>query len=126
MEGSQTPDLTVITYGGMLPIVEEAIQFLRETEELEVEVIVPSLLAPLPRNTLLQQLMSRPAIAVVEESHHEYGVGAEILAMLLEAGYQGEAIRVGTDPVPIPAARSLERQVLPDKELIVANLLELF
>jgi len=126
VEGSQTPDLTVITYGGMLPIVEEAIQFLRETEELEVEVMVPSLLAPLPRNTLMKQLLNRPAIAVVEESHHEYGVGAELLAMLLEAGYQGEAIRVGTDPVPIPAARSLERQVLPDKELIIANLLELF
>lgn len=124
---SQGPaDITLVSFGGMLPVVERVARQLRETEELAVDIVAPALLAPLPRRTLLSALMHSPRIAVIEESHHEFGVGAELLASLAEAGYRGQVLRLGTAPVPIAAARSLESAQLLDEPAIVAALLDLF
>jgi 2-oxoisovalerate dehydrogenase E1 component len=124
--GSEEPDVTVVSFGGMLPFVERAATRLRADEELSVEIVTPSLLSPLPRATLMHALLSRPRIAVVEESHHEFGFSAELLACLAEARYRGRVIRLGTPPAPIAAARSLENLQLVDERAIVRKILELF
>jgi 2-oxoisovalerate dehydrogenase E1 component len=124
--GSATPDLTLVAFGGMLPLAERAAEQLEREEELSVEIVSPSLLAPLPRQTLNALLMGRPRVLVVEESHHEFGVSAELLASLCEAGYRGKAARVGMPPVPVASARSLERAQLPDEQTIIATALSLF
>lgn len=121
--GSASPDITLVSFGGMLPVVERAAKRLVDEEELEVEIVAPSMLAPLPRQSLLSVLLSRTAILVVEESHHEFGVSAEILASLAEAGYHGKSMRIGTMPVPIASARSLERDQMPDEKIIVDRVL---
>jgi 2-oxoisovalerate dehydrogenase E1 component len=120
------PDVTIVTYGGMLPVVEEVARRLEVDEEIAVEVVVPALLAPFPKATIAGHLLHRTRVVVVEESHHEFGVGAEILASLLEAGFAGRALRIGTPPVPISSARSLEKQVLPDEDSIIEQILRLF
>lgn len=124
--GAVDPDVTLVGFGGMLPFIERAAQRLADEEELEVEIVAPALLSPLPRNTLLEALLESPRIVVVEESHHEFGVSAELLACLAEAGYRGTVVRLGLPPVPIAAARSLERAQLIDENVIVDNVLELF
>lgn len=123
--GADEPDVTVLCFGGMLPVVEQAAERLRTEEELAIEIIVPALLSPLPRGTLLAALMKRERVLVVEESQHEYGVSAEILALLAEAGFAGQVQRMGAAPVPIASARSLERDQIPDENAVVAAVLEL-
>jgi 2-oxoisovalerate dehydrogenase E1 component len=120
------PDITIITYGGMLPVVEQAVQVLEDREELSVEVLVPSLLSPLPRASLFAHLKTRARVLVAEESQHEFGISAEILAMLMEKGFRGRAGRVGSPPVPISSARSLEAEIIPDAAAVVAAALRLF
>lgn len=122
----ERPDITILTYGGMLPLVEDVAEYLEEEEELEVEIVVPALLAPLPKAGLISQLRKSPRLAVVEEAHDDFGVGAEILASLMEAGYGGRAIRIGTPPVPISSARSLERRILPSRDRLIHEILDLF
>jgi 2-oxoisovalerate dehydrogenase E1 component len=124
--GSEDPDLTLVAYGGMLPVVEAVAGRLEGEEELDVEIVAPSLLAPMPKGTLIQRLLARRRIVVVEESHHEYGIAAEIAACLAERGFAGELLRIGTPPVPIASARSLERQIIPDEQAIVERILDLF
>jgi 2-oxoisovalerate dehydrogenase E1 component len=124
--GSTAPDLTLVAFGGMVTLAERAAQRLEQEEELNVEIVVPALLAPMPRRTLLAALMNRPRIAVVEESHHQFGVSAELLATLVESGFRGKVVRLGAEPVPIASARSLERDQLPDEDAIFAKALELF
>lgn len=123
--GSVEPDITLLSYGGMLPVAEKAARILREVEELEVEIIAPSLLAPLPREALLNALLHRSHVLVVEEAHHHFGFSAEILALLAENGFQGKVARLGTAPVPIASARSLESAQLPDEKSIVAAVMDL-
>lgn len=124
--GSRNPDVTFVSYGGMLPVVEAAARSLEDDEELAIEIVAPSLLSPLPRASLIGHLAARARVVIVEESHHDFGVGAEIAAALLESGFKGDLLRIGTPPVPIASARSLERSLIPDEALIVGQVLDLF
>ncbi|MDP3537333.1 MAG: thiamine pyrophosphate-dependent enzyme [Azonexus sp.] len=123
--GSAEPDITLLSYGGMLPIAEKAARILEENEELSVEIIAPALLSPLPRFALLKALLHRPRILVVEEAHHQFGFSAEVLAMLAENGYRGKVARLGSAPVPIASARSMESVQLPDEEAIVSAVMNI-
>jgi 2-oxoisovalerate dehydrogenase E1 component len=125
-QGRGEADVTLVSFGGMLPVVERAAARLRTEEELVVDIVAPALLAPMPRDTLLAALLPCPRVVVVEESHHEFGVAAELLACMAEAGYRGQVLRVGTPPAPIAAARSLEVAQLPDEQAVIDNVLDLF
>jgi 2-oxoisovalerate dehydrogenase E1 component len=124
--GSDRPDVTLVTYGGMLPSVE-AVAARLEAEELSVRIVVVSLIAPLPRHSLLPLLITGACerIAVIEEAPSAHGFGAELGASLLENGYTGRYRRIGAAPVPIPAARSLEHDVIPSEEFIATEILSL-
>lgn len=124
--GADDPDVTLVAYGGMLPLAEAAARRLEDEEELEVEIVAPSLLAPMPKGTLIRHLLGRRRVVVVEESHGDYGVAAEIAACLAERRFVGEFLRIGTPPVPIASARSLERQIIPDEDAIFERILEMF
>jgi 2-oxoisovalerate dehydrogenase E1 component len=114
-------DLTVVAYGGALPGVERAVRML-EGEDLGVEIVSPCLLHPLPRQTLGDLLMGSARVAVVEEAPLGTGFGAELAATLLESGFRGKLKRFAPPPVPIPAARSLEAQVLPNETRLFEQL----
>jgi 2-oxoisovalerate dehydrogenase E1 component len=120
---TDSADACIVTWGGMLLEVEKAVKRLEGDEELRVDVLVPALLNPLPRSTMMTLLRRYDVILVAEESHHEYGVSAELLAMLAESGHKCISVRVGTPPVPIASARTLEREIIPDSEKIVTALL---
>jgi 2-oxoisovalerate dehydrogenase E1 component len=120
VSGVDDPDLTIVTYGGMLPIVEKVVSALAD-EELSVSVVVPSLLQPLAKATLLPLLLAKRCIAIVEETPAGPGFGSELMAALLEHGYPGRVRRFAPPPVPIPAARSLETAVLPDERSLFGD-----
>ena len=121
VSGPDDADLTIVTYGGMLPIVEKVVAALTD-EELSVSLVVPSLLQPLPKATLLESLTSSGHIAIVEETPAGPGFGSELMAALLEHGYRGQVRRFAPAPVPIPAARSLEAEVLHDERRLFSSL----
>jgi 2-oxoisovalerate dehydrogenase E1 component len=124
--GGRGADLVILTYGGMVGLVEQVAALLAEEEELEVAIVVPALLSPLPRHQLATALLDAPRVLIAEESVTPFGVGAEIATVLLEAGFRGRLARVGAPPVPIPSARSLEAAVLPDRDTIIDAALGLF
>lgn len=114
-----SPEITIVTYGGMLPPVEKFADELRQ-EEIGVELVVPSLLSPVPKSSLLAHLLQRPCVAVFEEGYGDSGFGLALGSALAEAGYKGRFRRLNTPSVPIPAARSLEPVVLPDSRAMMA------
>jgi 2-oxoisovalerate dehydrogenase E1 component len=115
------PDLTLVAYGGALPMVERVAEALGE-EDLEVELVVPSLLQPFPRHTLLDLLKDRERVAIIEESPFGPGFGSELAATLCENGFSGRLRRLAPPPVPIPAARTLESAILPDERRLFESL----
>lgn len=119
---ADAPDVTLVTYSGMLPVVEQLADELI-AEELSVEIVAPALLNPVPVHQLCRHLAGRQAVVVVEEGYAETGFGCALGAALLESGFRGRFARVAPPPVPIPAARSLESRVLPGRDRILAAIL---
>ena len=60
----------------------------------------------------------------VRVQREDFDIGAEIAACLLEAGFRGQCFRLGTPPVPIASARSLERRILPDATKLIEDILD--
>jgi pyruvate/2-oxoglutarate/acetoin dehydrogenase E1 component len=126
VKGAAAADVTIVTYGGMTPTVEAVVSRL-EAEEVAVRTVIISLLAPLPRASLLRLVEPHcRRLAVVEEGHSAHGIGAELAAVLLESGYTGRFVRIGAPPVPLPAARSLESDVIPSEAFVFDEVASLF
>jgi pyruvate/2-oxoglutarate/acetoin dehydrogenase E1 component len=114
---------TVVTYGGMLPIVLEAATRLILERELFTEVVALGQLHPLDLAPVLESVARTGALVTVEEGTRTGGVGAEIAARVQEAAWddlQRPIERVAARDGIVPAARTLEDAMLPDVDDVVA------
>jgi pyruvate/2-oxoglutarate/acetoin dehydrogenase E1 component len=119
---------TLVTYGGMLPIVLEAATRLILEREVFTEVVVLGQLLPLDLDPVLESVARTGALVTVEEGTLTGGVGAEIAARVQEAAWddlQRPIVRVAARDGIIPAARTLEDAVLPDVDDVVAAVMAL-
>ena len=113
---------TLVTYGGMLPIVLEAATRLILERELFTEVVALSQLQPLELEPVLESVARTGALVTAEEGTRTGGIGAEIAARVQEAAWddlQRPIERVGARDGIIPAARTLEEAMLPGVEDVV-------
>ena len=108
-------DVTIVTLGLHVHRALEAAASL-EDDGIDAEVIDLRTLAPLDTETVLESVRKTGKLVVVDEDYHSYGVSGEIVARATEGALEGlESIqRVTTPDVPIPYARPLENEVLPD------------
>jgi pyruvate dehydrogenase E1 component beta subunit len=107
-EGS---DVTLIAYGGMVPVA------LAAADELEAsaEVVDVRSLKPLDEETLLGSVAKTGRAVVVQEAPRVAGFGAEIAAVLAEKAIldlRGPVLRVTGADVPFPFW-SIEEEYLP-------------
>jgi 2-oxoisovalerate dehydrogenase E1 component len=120
----ETPDVTLIAYGGSVPFAMEAAGRLLMEEELLCDVVAPSLIAPLPLHEIAGFLGNVQKIAVFEEGVARAGWGAEVVAALAEGtvnpsrGY----LRIGAPSSPLPSSKSLEKELLPDAGRVAGTL----
>jgi pyruvate dehydrogenase E1 component beta subunit len=117
-----TADLTLVTYGEMTEIAEDAMAQLFDEDEMLVEYVVVSQLAPLRIAPILESVRRTQRLVVLEEGTEPWGFGAEVVARVAEelgAELRGCA-RVAAHHLPIPNARPMEDAVLPDAARVVA------
>ena len=107
---------TIVTYGGMLPIVLEAATELILEHEVFCEVVALSQLLPLDLAPVVESVARTGACVTAEEGGLTGGVGAEIAARVQERSWgdlRRPVQRVAAHDGVIPAARELENQALP-------------
>ncbi len=80
--------------------------------------------APLDRAALSQAAAQTGRIIVVDEDYEGFGLSGEVAAVVLEAGLSVKFARVCTQ-TPIPYARYLEDQTLPNAARICASVRDL-
>lgn len=113
-------DMTVVTYGSMTEIVEEAMGRSFENDEIVAEYVVPSQLAPLRIEPILESVRRTGRLLVVEEGTGPWGFGAEVIARASEElGNPPRSRRVAAYHLPIPNTRAAEDRVLPNVERVV-------
>jgi 2-oxoisovalerate dehydrogenase E1 component len=119
LEGS---DLTLVTYGGMVPVSLEA----AGRVDTSVEVIDLRTLFPWDRETVLGSVVKTGRALIVQEPQGTAGVGADIAAVIAEeALYDLEApvLRVTGFDVPWPQF-AIESHALIDPTRVVAGIEE--
>jgi pyruvate dehydrogenase E1 component beta subunit len=111
-------DVTVVAYGGMVPVCLEA----AEGVDASVEVVDLRTLKPLDEATVLASVAKTGRAVVVQEAPRVCGFGAEVAALLAEKAIldlRGPVLRVTGYDVPFPYW-SVEHEYLPSAERVAA------
>lgn len=110
-------DVTVVSYSRLvlecLDIAEELAR-----EGVDVEVIDLRTISPLDRPTILASVAKTSRLVVVHEAVVDFGVGAEVVASVVQNGFwllDAPVERIGAGFSPAPYAPNLERAWLPQR-----------
>jgi len=118
-EGS---DVTLITYGRMVPICLEAAEQLAE-QGVSVEIVDPRTLVPLDKETLIRSAKKTGRVLIVHEACQTGGFGGELAAVVADSEaffYLDAPIkRLGGLDVPIPYCPELEKNVVPTVDTVI-------
>lgn len=112
--------LTIVAYGGMVPLAESAMKTLRDEEDIDCELLIPTQLYPLDLSPILESTGRTGRLLVVEEGQGFAGFGSETIAQIATHSAKPlRCARVNALPCGIPAAKSAETDVLPNAAGIV-------
>ncbi|MFW5797699.1 MAG: alpha-ketoacid dehydrogenase subunit beta [Spirochaetota bacterium] len=122
-------DLTIVTYGRMLPMCMELAEELSGAEGIEIEVVDPRTLRPLDAEPIVASAAKTGRVLIVHEAVQFGGFGGELAAQIAdsEAFYYLDAPikRVGGAEAPIPYNPTLEKQAVPTPETVKVAIREL-
>ena len=96
-------DITLVGYGSVMPYVEAAADSLA-SEGSSVEVVDLRTLFPLDRETIAASARKTGRVLSVEPGKFTFGVGAEVLASVLEGAPGAMGRRIAYSDAPPPAA----------------------
>ena len=121
-------DLTIITYGRMVPLCLKVAEDLSK-EGIDIEVVDPRTLVPLDKEALIKSAKKTGRVLVVHEAALTGGFGGEIAAVICDSDaffYLDAPVKrlCGLD-VPIPYCPELEKNVVPTEETITNAIHEL-
>lgn len=121
-----TADVTLLAIGGISVEAERAQAILFEEHEVLVDLFLPTALYPFDAGVLEESLAVTGRLVVAEEGQGFASLSSEILAQVAERSNPVRVVcaRVHAAPRPIPSARPLEAQCLPDAATIVERVLE--
>ena len=115
-------DITLITYGGMVPKTLAAAAEL-EAAGISAEVIDLRTLRPLDRETILTSVKKTHRVVIVDEGWKSGSISAEIAMSIVEGGFydlDAPIARVCSEEVPIPYSAHMEQAAIPQVDKIVA------
>jgi 2-oxoisovalerate dehydrogenase E1 component beta subunit len=112
-------NVTVIAYGAMVPIAEEAAKNALD-QDIDCEVVDVRTLVPLDSETILASAKKTGRVVVVYEAPKTAGFGAEIAAQIAEEAIeylQAPVVRVAGFDTPFPY--TLENVYMPDARRVL-------
>lgn len=122
----QGTDVTVVAYG------RQALDSLAVADELEkdgvsVEVIDLRTISPLDHEAIARSVEKTGRLVIVHEAVVPFGVGAEIATVISDRFFgrlKAPVNRVGSAFAPVPYAKHLEEEFIPNRKRIRAGILE--
>jgi 2-oxoisovalerate dehydrogenase E1 component len=121
-------DLTVITYGAVVPRALQAAQRLAREHKIEVEVIDLRCLSPYDWEAIAESVRKTSKVLVAHEDMLSWGYGAEIAARIgdeLFHDLDAPVRRVGAMDTFVAYQPLLEDVILPQPERLFAAMKEL-
>ena len=108
-------DATIVTLGLHVHRALDAAESLADAG-IDAEVVDLRTLVPLDTDTIVESVEKTRNLIVVDEDYRSYGVTGEIVASVADEalGALDAVERVALPDVPIPYARPMENEVIPD------------
>ncbi len=113
---------TIVTYGEMVQLTDEACAYLQEEYEKTFDLFDLRALAPLRLDAIKTSLTRTGRLVVVHEGRRTHGFGAELVARLTEEHFgslKAAPLRIASLDIPVPFAPELEAVYRPSKDKIV-------
>ena len=113
---------TVVTYGEMVHLAEEAADYFAGEYETTFDLFDLRALAPLRLDAITASLARTGRLIVLHEGRRTHGFGAELVARLTEenfAALKAAPLRIASLDLPVPFAPELEAAHRPTKEKII-------
>lgn len=112
--------ILLVTYGGCVVDCLKAAEQLLISDELVANVVVPSLIYPIPIGDIIDSMRGTKLLVVIEEGEPGAGWGAELIARLVElhANKLPRILRIGGPSHPIPSSKYLELASIFDADTI--------
>ena len=120
------PQVTLVTYGGMVSDAVDAVRELFTAHEILCELIILTQIGPMDASAVMESARVTGVLVTIEEGTAACGIGAELIARVAEVVSPLRTLRVASLPAPIPSPRALEAEVLPSKNLIIERVVSLF
>ena len=114
--------ITLIAYGAMLRVAQEAAETLAREDRVEAEVIDLLTISPLDRETIVGSVSKTGRAVIVHEAPRSFGAGAEIAASIMEGAFlslEAPIRRVAAYDVPF-VGFARERANIPDAARVLA------
>lgn len=121
-------DITIIAWSLMTHVAMEAAEKLAE-QGIEAEVIDARTLVPFDKETLFTSIKKTHRLAIVQEACHTSGFASEICALVAEDcldQLDENIIRITAPDCPIPYSGVLEDAYVPNSDVVVKRVMELF
>ena len=119
--------ISLVTYGYMAHLAMQAQHRLAFENEIFVEIVVPTCLAPLQVEALVSSVRQTGNLITLEEAAAGWGFGTEVIAQF--ACKLGGDLRrsrcITAQPSHVPSGRQLEEATLPGVDEIIAAAREL-
>ncbi len=115
-------DVTIVTFGIGMVYATKAAEELAQ-EGIEAEIIDLRTIRPMDSEMVVQSVKKTGRCVSVEEGWPQSGVGAEIIARLMEQAFDyldAPVLRVCGKDVPMPYAANLEKLALPSVGEVIA------
>jgi 2-oxoisovalerate dehydrogenase E1 component beta subunit len=114
-------ELSVITYGAMVYVAQEAAETLAK-EGISVEIVDLRTLLPLDQETILASVRKTSRAIVLHEDTLTGGLGGEIAARITEHAFDcldAPVVRITAPDTPVPYSPPLEDAFLPNAEKVI-------
>lgn len=122
LDPEETADAVIVTYGGSVEIAMEAAEELLMKDELLVNIIVHTMISPVETEIMTEYIGDCVNIVSLEEGTFRNGWGAEIVAQLAQKLVNRRYARIAALDCVIPCGVELEKNVLPDKYKVMAEI----
>ncbi|MHB9036327.1 MAG: alpha-ketoacid dehydrogenase subunit beta [Armatimonadota bacterium] len=118
----QGTDVTIVAHARCALQALDAAEKLSTENGIEAEVVDLRTIAPMDEETIFESVKKTGRLVCYEEGHKNIGVGAEVSARVAESCFDyldAPIVRVAARDIPIPCAKELEHEMLPNTDKLI-------
>jgi 2-oxoisovalerate dehydrogenase E1 component beta subunit len=114
-------DISIITYGAMVHLAQEAASALAP-DGIDLEIVDLRTLVPLDKETILESVKKTNKVILLHEDVRTGGIAGELAAIIAEEAFEyldGPIMRITAPDTPVPYSPPLEEFFLPKASDII-------